>query len=235
MPTREELFAAYALDDRETARVRMNFVSSLDGAVTLGGKSGPLGGETDRELMQVLRALADVVLVGAGTVGIEGYGGVKVREEDAAWRASQGLPSQPRFGVVSRELSIEPDDPFLRDAERHPLVITCQAAPWDRRQALQGVAEVIVCGPSFVDLPFAMRVLASRGLNQVLCEGGPHLFGSLVAADLVDEVCLTIAPRLVGGGAGRIDVGAPEADRRMRLAHTLTDDEGFVFLRYARA
>ena len=76
MPTRSDLFDAYALRGRDGTRVRMNFVSSADGAVTLDGRSGALGGDTDRELMQVLRAMADVVLVGAGTVRAEGYGGL---------------------------------------------------------------------------------------------------------------------------------------------------------------
>ena len=85
-PTREQLLEAYAIDDRGTPRVRMNFVMSLDGAATLEGRSGGLGDENDRLAMQVLRTLADVVLVGAGTVRVEGDGGLRVDETDAAWR-----------------------------------------------------------------------------------------------------------------------------------------------------
>ena len=102
MQDRDELRAAYALPDREISRVRMNFVSSLDGAVTLGGLSGALGGEGDRRLMQVLRSMCDVVLVAAGTVRAEGYGGLHLETVDASWRESQGLPAQPRLAMVSR-------------------------------------------------------------------------------------------------------------------------------------
>ena len=107
MPTRDELLAAYALPDRDATRVRMNFVQSADGAVTLQGRSGPLGGDTDRAVMRVLRAMADVVIVGAGTVRVEEYGGLGGDDEDAAWRRARrwsrcrcawtrGIPSSRR-------------------------------------------------------------------------------------------------------------------------------------------
>lgn len=235
MPTRDELHAAYALTDRETPRVRMNFVESLDGAVTLEGRSGGLGGATDRALMQVLRAMADVVLVGAGTVRAEGYGGTRVEGEDAAWRVSHELSVQPRLAVVSRALDLEPEHPFFAEAIERPILVTCRHAPAERREALAEVADVIVAGEASVDLVAMRDELARRGMPQILSEGGPHLFGALTEAGLVDDVCLSVSPRLVGGEAGRIIRGAPEGDRGMRLVHALTDDDGFVFLRYARA
>lgn len=232
-PTADELRAAYALPDRATPRVRMNFVESADGAATLDGRSGALGGETDRTLMRILRAMCDVVLVGAGTVRAEGYGGVGVDGEDAARRRSAGLSGQPRLAVVSGSLALEPRHPFFADAVTRPLVVTCAASPAQRRAALDDVADVLVCGGDAVDLPEAIARLAERGMTQVLCEGGPHLFGALLEAGLVAEVCVTIAPRIVGGDAPRISRGAPEADRRFALSSALTDDDGFVFLRYA--
>jgi len=232
-PTRDELFALYALPDRSTRRVRMNFIESADGAVTLGGSSGALGGETDRAVMRVLRTMSDVVMVGAGTVRAEGYGGVRMDESDAAWRRAHGLSEHPPLAIVSHRLDIEPEHPFFAEAVVRPFVVTHQDAPDDRRRALEEVAEVLVHGASHVDLALALDALAERGMTQVLCEGGPHLFGSLLEAGLVDELCVTIAPRIVGGDAGRIDRGAPEADRRFRLASSFVDDEGFVFLRYA--
>ena len=235
MLQRDQLRAAYAFDERSTPRVRMNFVASIDGAVTVDGHSGGLGGESDRALMQVLRALSDVVLVGAGTVLAEGYGGVRLRHVDASWRESRGLSAQPRLAVVSRELSIAAEHPFFADAAVRPLVITCAAAPAEQLAALAGVAEVLVCGDESVDLAAMLAALAARGLPQVLCEGGPHVFGALAAAGLVDEVCLTLSPTLIGGDAGRIVRGAPEMAREMRLVHAISDDEGFVFLRYAAA
>lgn len=233
MPTRDELLTAYALPDRAATRVRMNFVQSADGAVTLDGRSGPLGGDTDRAVMGVLRAMADAVMVGAGTVRVEEYGGLGGGEEDAAWRRAHGLPEAPRPVVVSRSLRLDPAHPFFAKAQARPLVVTCAASPAEQRSALADVADVLVCGDETVDLGDALGALADRGLTQVLCEGGPHLFGALLDAGLVDEVCVTVAPRFVGGLAGRIAQGAGEQDRRFRLAGSFADDEGFVFLRYA--
>jgi riboflavin biosynthesis pyrimidine reductase len=212
--------------------VRINFVESADGATTLEGRSGPLGGETDRRVMQVLRSMADVVLVGAGTVRVEGYGGVSVSERDSSWRSDHGLAAQPALAIVSRGLRLDPDDPVFSAGAR-PAVVTCESAPASRRSALQAVAEVIVCGdgPS-VDLVSMLGAFAARGWTQILCEGGPHLFGALLDAGLVDEVCVTLAPRFTGGSAGRIVQGAAEVDRPFSLGHALTDDDGFVFLRY---
>ena len=234
MPTRADLFAAYAIADRTRQLVRMNFVQSADGAATLDGRSGPLGGETDRLLMQVLRTYADIVLVGAGTVRAEGYGGLRLEDRDAVWRRDHGLTEQPRLAVASRRLDLEPEHPVFTEAVARPIVVTCAEAPAARRRELAEVADVLVCGTDEVDLAEMRDRLAEGGSTQILCEGGPHLFGSLLDAGLVDEVCLTVAPRIVGGDAGRIARGAAEADRRFALASALSDEEGFLFLRYAR-
>ena len=225
---RDTLLDAYSIADRTTPRVRMNFVMSLDGAATLEGRSGGLGDENDRLAMQVLRTLADVVLVGAGTVRVEGYGGLRVDETDAAWRRSLGLASQPRVAVVSSHLALDPGLPFFTRAVERPIVVTHDAAPVERRRALAEVADVLVCGDTMVD------VRAEAGLPQVLCEGGPHLFGSLIEADRVDELCLSLSPLLVAGAAGRIARGAPEVERRMRLVHAIPAGD-LLLLRYARA
>lgn len=227
-----ELVAAYDVADRTARLVRMNFVSSIDGAATVRGRSAGLGGDTDRAIMQVLRALCDVVLVGAGTVRAEGYGGTQVEGADAALRRDRGLPPQPRLAVVSRALDLDPSHAFFAEAVTRPLVVTCADSPADVREALSRVADVIVAGEASVDLSAALDALADLGLRHVLSEGGPHLFGSLFAAGLVDEMCLTLSPRLVGGDAGRIMRGAPEAPRDMHLKHALEDD-GWLFLRYA--
>jgi len=233
MPTRSELFDAYALRGRDATRVRMNFVSSVDGAVTLGGRSGALGGATDRALMRVLRAMADVVLVGAGTVRAEGYGDLRVRADDVEWRRSRGLEDQPALAVVSGGLHLDPGDPVFAEAVRRPVIVTTDAAADARGTLFEPVATVLACGSDAVDLGVMLDAFARRGWTQVLCEGGPHLFGALLTEGLVDEVCITIAPRFVGGEAGRIVQGAAEGDRRFALAGVVTDDEGFAFLRYA--
>jgi riboflavin biosynthesis pyrimidine reductase len=232
-PDRDALLAAYALPDRETTRVRMSFVASLDGAATLDGRSGGLGDANDRLAMQVLRTLADVVLVGAGTVRVEGYGGVAVSEADAAWRVARGLPEQPRLAVVSSALALDPSSAFFTAAVTRPIVVTHAGAPAARRAALEAVADVVVAGERAVDVRAMLDSLAERGLRQVLCEGGPHLFGSLLEADLVDELCLSLSPMLVGGDAGRIVRGAAQLERGMRLVHALPAGD-LLLLRYAR-
>ncbi|MET4157432.1 pyrimidine reductase family protein [Agromyces sp. PvR057] len=234
---REHLLVAYATAHATTPRIRMNFVASIDGAVTIDGRSGGLGDAADRLAMQVMRTLADVVLVGAGTVRAEGYGGLAVDEPDVAWRRSHGRADHPRIAVVSSSLDLDPRHPFFRDAVRRPIVITHAAADEARRAALAEVADVLVCGDGAdggVDLAEAQRALAGLGLAQVLCEGGPHLFGALLDAGLVDEVCLSLSPMLVGGPAGRIVRGAHEAARTMTLGHALPAGD-LLLLRYVRA
>lgn len=233
MPTRQELFAAYELPGRAGSHVRMNFVSSADGAMTLGGRSGALGGGTDRAVMQVLRTMADVVLVGAGTVRAEGYGGLRVDADDVRWRQARDLDDQPVIAVVSGRLQLDPGDAVFADAVRRPVIVATDAAAAARGRLFDPVADVIACGDQEVDLAAMLDEFTRRGWTRVLCEGGPHLFGDLLDAGLVDEVCLTLAPRFVGGDAGRIAQGAGESDRRFALAGVVTDDEGFVFLRYA--
>ena len=164
--------------------IRVNFVASLDGAATLDGLSGGLGGPGDKRVFALLRRLPDAVLVGAGTVRAEGYQGPLVSEDDAAWRVAHGRAAHPDLIVASSPL----------------------------------------------DVP---GLLASLQGRRVLCEGGPHWFGTLLASDAVDELCLTVSPLLVGGSASRITAGAPEVPRGMRLAHVLrARDE--LLLRYVR-
>lgn len=233
VPDREILLDAYTLPDRATPRVRMNFITSLDGAVTLDGSSGGLGDAADRAAMQAIRTLADVIVVGAGTVRAEGYGGVKVGEADASWRESCGWAPQPRLAIVSNRLELDPQHPVFAQAVTRPIVVTHAAAPETERAALAEVADVLVCGEDTVDVEATLDTLARLGLRQVLCEGGPGLFGALLEAGLVDELCLSLSPMLVGGDAGRIVRGASEAARRMRLVHAMPAGD-LVLLRYAR-
>ena len=116
-----------------------------------------------------------------------------------------------------------------------PLVLTHDAAPLDRRQALAGVADVLVCGESEVRMDEVVAALVKRGLPQILCEGGPRLFGTILESDRVDELCLTVTPLLAGPGAGRIIAGPTIAvPRRLRPLQILADDDGTLFGRYGR-
>jgi riboflavin biosynthesis pyrimidine reductase len=235
----DRMHAAYATDVVDAGRradaafCRVNMISSLDGAATLGGRSGTLGDAQDQRLMSVLRSHADVILVGAGTVAVEGYGGAAVIEADAAWRTARGRDAQPRFAVVSSRLELEPRHPFFAAALTRPLLMTSGRAPRDRRDALAEVADVVVAGDERVDLAAALAEFAARGLRSVLSEGGPGLLGALAEADLVDEACVTLSPMLVAGDAPRIAVSADEIARRLRLVHAIPG-ERMLFLRYAR-
>jgi riboflavin biosynthesis pyrimidine reductase len=234
MLDRDALLDAYALPDRTSALVRMNFVMSLDGAVTIGGHSGGLGDENDQQVMGILRTLCDVVLVGAGTVRAEGYGGIRLRPANVQWRRENGLTDQPRIAVVSSALELDPRHQFFTDAVTRPIVLTHADAPAQRRAALADVADVVVCGEHAVDPVAMVDALAGDGLPQILCEGGPGLFGTLIEADLVDELCLSLSPLLVAGSAGRIARAPLEVSRRMRLLHAIPADD-LLLLRYARA
>ncbi|HEU5474427.1 MAG TPA: pyrimidine reductase family protein [Actinophytocola sp.] len=235
------------LDDRELERiygypdgldrpwVQVNFVSSADGAVAVEGRSAGLSSPADKRIFALGRDLADVVLVGAGTARLEGYRGVKPTEVRAERRARLGLAEVPPIAVVTRRCSIGPDALLVTDTVVAPIVLTCAAAPAERRAALAAAgADVVVAGDHTVDLSAALAELAARGLRRVNCEGGPHLFGELIAEGLVDQLCLTLAPLLVSGDAPRTAVGLPPAaPLELELASVLTAD-GHLMLRYRR-
>ena len=233
MLDRDELIIRYSVPDRSVPHLRMNFIASLDGAATRAGVSGGLGNADDKLVFDTLRMLADVIVVGAGTVRAEGYGGIRLEPADAAWRVAAGLGAQPPVAVVSSRLDLAPSHPLFADAAVRPLVLTHAASPPQRRRDLAEVADVVVCGEDAVDPRRMVAALADRGLVQMLCEGGPHLFGALIEADCVDELCLTVSPVLEGGPAGRIASGAAGATRAMSLLHVLTAGD-LLFLRYTR-
>lgn len=233
MLDRAEIIGRYRVPGRSVPRLRLNFVASVDGAATRNGVSGVLGNADDRFVFDSLRMLTDVIVVGAGTVRAEGYGGIRVPPADAAWRLANGLPAQPPLAIVSSRLDLEPTHPAFTNAPTRPLVVTHAGSPLKRRAALAEVADVLVCGRESVDLALMVARLAERGYPQLLCEGGPRLFGALIEADCVDELCLTISPVLEGGPAGRIAHGNAPATREMTLLHVLTAGDT-IFLRYER-
>ena len=217
-----ELLDLYA---HPPGRVRANFVETLDGAATGDdGRSGSINNEPDLRVLETLRALADVVLVGAGTTRTEGYTDLEVPARLTSARAALGLAPQLELAVVTRSGLLSRR---LLDAGRPPLVVThhrCHRLVDLRREL--GADRVLVHGEAEVDLPGALAALAARGLRRVLTEGGPHLFASLLADDLVDELCLTTSPRLVGGHPPRIVTSHAWFDppRPARLEHVLVED-----------
>lgn len=230
----DELIALYAAVDRRMPRVQVNFVTSLDGAVTVDGYSAGLSNPADKRVFSLLRMTCDALLVGAGTLRHEGYGAFDLGDRRRAWRVEHGLVPDPPLVILSGRLAIDPTHPMFTKAPVRPIVITQADAPAERIAALRCVAKVIVAGTGPVDLRAAMAVLHEQGLHQVLCEGGPRVLATLTAADLVDELCLTVSAMLAGGAPGRISAGCETpAVRSMALRHVLASDDTLL-LRYTR-
>lgn len=219
----ETLISHYGRPDTPTLRV--SFVSSTDGAMEIDGLSTALSGPDDKRVFGVLRMLADAVLVGAGTLRRENYRPIRLSPPRIAWRRAHGLPDVPTLVTVTRSLDLDPAMPALAGAPVRPIILTSSAT---RRPDLERVADVLR-----VDDQELIPAVRARGLDHVLCEGGPELFGTLLAADAVDEVCLTVAPILAGAGASRIVTGPAAAARRMRPAHVLRGGD-HLMIRYVR-
>ena len=225
-----ELYSAGA----EPTWLRVNFVSSIDGAATRQGLSGGLSDDADHRVFDILRRLCDVVVVGAGTVRAEGYGAMRVDEVSQRARREDGMTAHPVFAIVSASLDLDPASPIFRDAPERPIIVTTELSRQDTREALAEVADVVVCGEERVEPRRLVEVLVARGLSRIHCEGGPHLFGDLIAAGAVDELCLTVGATLEGGVASRISAGAaPILPVGMRLVHVLQSGDTLL-LRYVK-
>lgn len=234
--TAEEAAAALREDARpHEARpyLALNMVATLDGRITIGGRSGPIGNEADRELFHELRAQVDAVLVGAGTVRTERYGRI-VRDPDRRERRRRaGLEPDPLAVVVSARLALDADIPLLQDPDSRVLVVTASDAEIEDARAEIEYLRVEAPEPAGVlGLAPAMRTLRERGVGTVLCEGGPVLNASLLDEGLVDELFLVVASKLAGG-VGPTIVSGPELDPplRMTLVSAL-EAGGDLFLRY---
>jgi riboflavin biosynthesis pyrimidine reductase len=230
-----DVHAFYATDWLDEGGLRVNFVASADGAAQADGKSEGLQTAGDNRVFAALRDLADVVLAGAGTVTIEGYRAVIVSDKRSAIRRDLGLRDVLPTAVISRSLRLNPDSALFADAnpEARTIVLTCEAAPAERRSALEKVADVVVCGAELVDLGLARAALEERGLTRILSEGGPTAFAHLAAGQVVDELCLSLTPMLVGPGPTRIVAGAEVWSEYIGLRLTgLLEEDGALFLRY---
>ena len=224
--------------------VLANMIASIDGAATdPTGRSAGLGGPADLRVFSAIRAVADIVLAGAGTVRTERYGPARMLPAQEEARRIRGQSPRPRIAVVTRSLALDLDLPLFREAsdEYRPIVITTTAG-LDRVRSTGGatgtpdlamVAEIIVAGDQFVDCDTALRALRTTArAGVVLVEGGPSINAQLVAADLVDELCLTVSPQLVGGDGPAILSGLGiDAPRRLTLDRVLLEDD-YLFLRY---
>ncbi|MDT5187169.1 MAG: hypothetical protein QOI29_5327 [Mycobacterium sp.] len=230
-------FYAYP-DDLRSCWVRGNMISSLDGGAADDGKSGGLAGPGDRAVFVQMREAADVILVGAATVRVENYAGAQLSVAARQARQRRGQVEVPPIAVVTRSGDLDPTALVFTRTEVPPMILTCTRSLGDTRRRLGSVAEVIDASgpnPDSVDPATAVKVLAERKLFRVLTEGGPSMLGLLIENGLLDELCLTAAPILVGGSARRIVTGQGQVHTNMRRTHVLTDDDGYLYTRYVRA
>jgi riboflavin biosynthesis pyrimidine reductase len=223
--------------DGDGVWLRANMVSSLDGAAYHDGRSQPLSSKADMRVFGVLRGLADAVVVGAQTVRQEGYGPPHEREVFARRRAEAGQGPVPVMAVVSAGLDLDFSQPLFTRPLMPTLLVTGAGAPSDRvAAAREAGAEVVFAGEGATVDPHRLpRALAERGLRRLLTEGGPRLLGQLIAGGALDELCLTVAPRITSGDASRI-VNGPGTDVPVEYALAgVLEEDGFLFTRYRRS
>ncbi|MFE0512255.1 pyrimidine reductase family protein [Streptomyces sp. NPDC058964] len=236
-----ELAVAYAYPASATsgreAWLRANMVSTLDGAAQHEGRSQPISSAADMRIFGTLRALADVVVVGAETVRQEGYRPARARAEFAGARKAAGQAPAPAIAVVTASLDLDYSLPLFASPQVPTLVLTGAAAAPDRVAAAEKAgARVVIAGDGVgVDPVRAVQALAGLGHTRLLTEGGPRLLGQFVTAGVLDELCLSLSPMLAAGDAQRIAGGPSVAvPRRFELV-SLLEEAGFLFSRYRRS
>jgi riboflavin biosynthesis pyrimidine reductase len=193
--------------------VMVTMICSVDGSTAIAGRSGGLGNDTDAAALRATRTNADVLLVGAGTVRAEGYGPPRI----------PGL----RIGVVTRTGSVDPSSPLFTSGAG--FLIVPRSAPTHGLPAVR-------CGDNEVDLTLALSALGDlvQGASVVGCEGGPRLNGALADAGYIDELNLTVSPRISGGGGSRLTAGAEPTRLDLELAGLAVDGDGYLFSRWLR-
>jgi riboflavin-specific deaminase-like protein len=231
MTSRESLLRSY-----EVARpahhgrpwVLLNLVLSADGHASINGRVTQLTSPTDQALFHHLRSLSDVILVGASTVRAEKYGPVRITDAVAHQRVGGGRSERPTLVIVSRSLDLDLD--AITDTGQSVVVLTCAASDATRRARIEASAEVLIVGDDIVDLRRGLGLLHERGAQVVLCEGGAVLNGELAKAELIDEVCVTVAP-VLGGDPPTQSSALQHRALSLQLQHALAVD-GNVFLRW---
>jgi riboflavin biosynthesis pyrimidine reductase len=207
-----ETYRPWEEASEERPLVAMNFVATVDGRATIEGRSGPIGSDTDTAMLAGLRTRFDAVMIGAGTMRAERYG-----------------PMKPLMVLVSGRLDLPWDAPLFTADGEVVIFTASQAEPPETAASLE-----VVRHEGAVNLPEALRHLhRERGIRALLSEGGPHLHEQMQADGLVDDLFLTIAPKLSGGEAPRILEGPLPEVAGLSLAWLLEED-GELFARYRR-
>jgi riboflavin-specific deaminase-like protein len=214
----------------ERPLVAMNFVATADGRATIEGRSGPIGSDTDTAMLVGLRNRCDALMVGAGTMRVEQYGRLVTKDETRERRESIGLPAEPLMVLVSGRLDLPWEAPLFTEGGEVLIFTASEAEPPRTESSVE-----VVRHEGAVDLTEAVRHLRrERGIRALLSEGGPHLHAQMQADGLVDDLFLTIAPKLSGGEAPRITEGSLPRVNELELAWLLEED-GELFARYRRS
>lgn len=229
-----EIPALDALADRPPSgsrlAVRVVMVQSVDGRIAVDGRSGALSSPADHRVFLANRALADVVIVGAGTVRREGYGPSRLTPELVAARREAGRSPVPPVAVISRSLDLDLEAPLFTDASEQTLVITTNDADRRARDRVGERADLIVVDAP-LDVAAACGALWARGHRTAALEGGPATIRTFLHADHVDEFCLSVTPLLVGDGPGLLPGSPPPVGLELQA---VLEDDGLIVLRYAR-
>ncbi len=221
---------ARALVDRPYTIV--NFVASADGHAAFRGRSRWLSDDADRELFHGLRERVDAVMAGTGTLRSERYGRMVRDPERRRRRTAAGLRPEPLAVIISRSGDVPTDIPLFSDPGSRIVVFTSGGLD---TSGLAAQVDVVRLDPGELTLTTMMRRLRSGfDVRSLLCEGGPTLFGALLQESLVDELFLSLAPKLTGGGTAPAITAGPElAELRTMSLVWAFELEGVLYLRYA--
>lgn len=212
--------------------VRANMITALDGAAAFGGRTKPITDAADQMLLAFLRACSDVVLAGSATVAAENYGPVRLSDELRQRRAAAGLAELPRLALVTARGALSPELRIFAGDQR-PLIVTVGRTASSQPE-LRELGDVVVAGEDVIEPSAMLAAFGELGLERVLCEGGPYLLSTLIDADLVDDMCLTVTPYLAGSQPTTPQpTSSLVAPTRLALHHVLQRND-LLYLRYTR-
>ncbi|MGP6173032.1 pyrimidine reductase family protein [Corynebacterium sp. A21] len=221
--------------------VRAVAIATLNGTAAVAGNTQSMGNATDTALFQAVRRWSDVVLVGAGTVRDENYGGVILDQEQQEERLINGQDAVPPIAVLTRSLSLNPAMRLFTEASSTPLLMvphTTFVHPGlaaQKAALIEAGAEIIDCGDA--SMRTVLDTLRFRGFKRIDLEGGPRAFAEVFAEDLIDVFHLTIEPRLhapIERPLLDVPEGSTSFTRDLSLEHIDATDDGTLFLRYRR-
>lgn len=209
-----------------------NFVSSLDGRASVQGRSGGLGDDGDKALFRALRRASDAVIVGTGTMQAENYGRIVADADARRARVARGLSEEPLAVTLTRTGRLPLDIPLF--AEPAARIVVFSGAPVDLG-GVQADVELVRADPGSLSFTGALAHLRrAHDVRLALCEGGPRVLSSLLREGVLDQLCLTLAAKLAGGGVQPSITSGPELPEPAGAVLTeVLERAGTLFARYA--